>query len=77
MACTQTRISYNWFSSLGVNARLWLALRRGSVTIAAKIDLADVRLWLALRRGSVTMRTEIGDIEFWLWLALRRGSVTI
>ena len=55
VACTQTRISYNVTHLSSPSKQLWLALRRGSVTIKVITPRDVIRLWLALRRGSVTM----------------------
>ena len=55
VACTQTRISYNIDDMDKRLRELWLALRRGSVTITLAAGIVVPQLWLALRRGSVTI----------------------
>jgi len=77
VACTQTRISYNWLLVSWLSFQLWLALRRGSVTMTGRRVAISAVLWLALRRGSVTIFLKNGVEDFRLWLALRRGSVTM
>ncbi len=59
VACSQTRISYNFDVYVDGAWVLWLALRRGLVTINHSKHYIVVELWLALRRGLVTISSRI------------------